>query len=313
MRIILDTDIDTDCDDAGALAVLHHYHGHTRAQVLGIVCSIPLPVCAQCVRAINAWYKHDDIPIGLIDRARWQGKSSYPEYQRHRESLGAKGMLYNEHFAADTSVPADTPEAVDLYRSLLAQQPDRSVTICSIGTLTALSALLDSPPDDVSPLTGKELIERKVRLLVTMAVAGYPHGCDGFNWRMDLPSAVNVMQHWPGPVAVQPIGGGVLTGQRFMAEAPPEHPVREVYRVWLEGWGKQNRSSPDQLAVIYAVEGARELFEERTGLRISIDPQTGTNTWSGAADGPERILVGAAVDEQRLAAVVEDLMVASLG
>src|SRR5690554_1064831 len=61
------------------------------------------------------------------------------------------------------------PEAHILYREVLAQQPDNSVTIVSVGFSTNLARLLDTPPDDFSPLTGKELVAKKVKLLCTMA------------------------------------------------------------------------------------------------------------------------------------------------
>ena len=61
------------------------------------------------------------------------------------------------------------PSATSLYRQLLALQPDTSVTIISVGFSTNLAALLDSPADSYSDLTGRELVARKVKLLSVMA------------------------------------------------------------------------------------------------------------------------------------------------
>jgi inosine-uridine nucleoside N-ribohydrolase len=53
------------------------------------------------------------------------------------------------------------PDAVELYRQILAAQPDHSVVIVSIGFLTNISNLLRSGPDQYSSLTGVELVNQK--------------------------------------------------------------------------------------------------------------------------------------------------------
>lgn len=64
---------------------------------------------------------------------------------------------------------ADTPDAVTLYRRLLARQKDHSVTIVSVGFSGNLAALLRTSGDKYSPLSGSELVARKVESLVVMA------------------------------------------------------------------------------------------------------------------------------------------------
>jgi len=60
------------------------------------------------------------------------------------------------------------PDAVTVYRKVLAAQPDRSVAIASIGIHTNLAALLKSGPDEYSPLRGHDLVARKVVVLAVM-------------------------------------------------------------------------------------------------------------------------------------------------
>ena len=64
--------------------------------------------------------------------------------------------------------------ATALLRKTLAAQPDHSVVIAQVGFSTNLARLLDSPADEYSPLTGRELVERKVKLLSLMAGAFQP-------------------------------------------------------------------------------------------------------------------------------------------
>jgi inosine-uridine nucleoside N-ribohydrolase len=72
------------------------------------------------------------------------------------------------------------PNATDLYRAILAAQPDQSVTLIAIGPLRNLYYLLLSSPDAHSPLTGAALVAQKVKLLSCMG-GGYPTG-DEFNF-----------------------------------------------------------------------------------------------------------------------------------
>jgi len=313
MKLILDTDIDTDCDDAGALAVLHHLANQGKAEILGIVCSIPIPACVSCIRAINQWYKRPDIPVAMVSPEAWESNPSHDNYLEHRKFLVRQGRLYNEQIATEFNKSSDfeTPDAVKLYRKLLSEQSNKSVTICAIGTLTALAGLLHSDPDEISVLSGREMIAQKVRLLVSMAVASYPEGKDGFNWRMDLPSAATVVNEWPTPIAVQPAGGDVLTGRRFMAEAPADNPVRQAYTIWL-GSKYKERSSWDQLTVIYAVNGAGDLFSEKSSLSLSLDSETGMHRWFLSEGEPERIYIDTVADSNVLSSTVEELMISSV-
>ena len=178
--IILDTDMDTDCDDAGALAVLHNLINTGECHLLGIICSVPIPPCVGAARAINAWYARPEIPIGLVAVDDYLSSPTWQPYRQHRircQGPSAGNNLYNDLLARTR--PADDPppgSAVPLYRRLLASAPDASVNICAIGTLTALAQLLTSQPDQYIPLTGRDLVRQKVRELISMAAAPNHHG-----------------------------------------------------------------------------------------------------------------------------------------
>jgi len=61
-------------------------------------------------------------------------------------------------------------------RKTLAQQEDSSVVISSIGMTTNMRDLVLSEPDSFSPLSGHDLIAKKVKLAVWMD-GGYNFGC----------------------------------------------------------------------------------------------------------------------------------------
>ena len=64
VKIIYDTDMDTDCDDAGALAILHALADRGEAEILATVVSSRYRWSVPCVEAINRYYGRPDLPIG---------------------------------------------------------------------------------------------------------------------------------------------------------------------------------------------------------------------------------------------------------
>jgi hypothetical protein len=246
----------------------------------------------------------------------WERKERYLAYRQHREwcTRGGERPLYNQAIAEGWLAAHPSPQVQDgvaLYRHLLSRQPDRSVTICAIGTLSALAQLLDSPPDAASPLSGLALVAQKVERLVTMAGAEFPEGEDTFNWRMDLPAAVQVVERWPTPLVASSLGTSVYTGARFMAAAPPDHPVAVAYRTFL-GDSRANRPSWDLLAVWYAVCQPAGALAARCGFTLQLVAQSGRHRWIPGSSPPDRCYLVPLLDDLQLARRVEDLMIASL-
>ena len=74
--IIFDTDMDTDCDDVGALAMLLNAHLSKKAELLGIitdsVCKYAAPFCETMTRFYEV-----SLPIGAIYERDYQDKPIY--------------------------------------------------------------------------------------------------------------------------------------------------------------------------------------------------------------------------------------------
>ncbi len=65
VNIILDTDMGSDCDDVGALALLHQYTDQGKVEIIGVMYSSgKVPYGAGVVEAINVYYGRPDIPVG---------------------------------------------------------------------------------------------------------------------------------------------------------------------------------------------------------------------------------------------------------
>ena len=317
MRLILDTDMDRDCDDAGALMVLHALAKQGTVDLLGVICNAPTPSCVPFVRAVNAWYDRDDIPVGAILDSDWPEEplAAYrTQWRLFKDSGRAYADVVGQEWLAQN--PAHVaPEAVQLYRQLLATQPDSSVTLCTIGFLTAVAGLLRSRPDALSPLSGQELVAAKVKLLVMETTAPFPAGHDIFNWKCDLPSAAAVLRDWPvaTPIVISPlVFTGVHTGDRFPACAPADHPVRRAYEIFLGGPDRHQHCA-DLLAVLFAAGGVDQFYELHKGYDVHLaDLKSGRHEWRKSDGSRHHAFLSLAVEPQMVSDHLESLMLSSL-
>lgn len=312
-KLILDTDIDTDCDDVGALAVLHGLARRGQVEIAGVICSTPIAWCVPCVRAINRRYGRPEIPVGGARVEDWETSARHAAYRAHRDRCTEQGTkpLYNEVIAQEeirAHGEAPVQDAVGVYREILAGAEDGGVTICAIGTLTALTQLLESPVDGFSPLGGRALVERKVGKLVAMATAQPDTGVERFNWKMDLPAAAKVIGEWPTPLAVSWHGDEVKTGRQMMAGCPADHPLAVSYRQFL-GTTEADRPSWDQLAVLCATGQAEGLYEESGRRSLALEEETGRYVWGEYKGGAERTFFRPVAEDRVLAEAVERLMI----
>jgi hypothetical protein len=185
------------------------------------------------------------------------------------------------------------------------------VVLVSVGFLTNLRRLLDTPADAVSPLGGEDLVRRKVRLWVCMG-GKFPNGRfdDGegeYNLRVDRAAALRVMNDWPTPAVFSgfEIGDRVMTGKGLRLAFAPS-PIRTAY---LHFNALENRQSWDQTAVLYAVRGAGALWtESEPGLALMhVGLSTGYNEWIPTPRKQHRYLIEKAPPAE-VARVIEELM-----
>jgi inosine-uridine nucleoside N-ribohydrolase len=186
------------------------------------------------------------------------------------------------HLVKSTS---DVADAVEIYRKTISTQSDKSVTIITVGFLTNLNNLLKSGPDNISPLTGKELVEKKVKRLVSMA-GKFPEGKE-FNIYMDSAASKYVYENWPGEIIFTgfEIGWEIRTGLKLINSDIKNSPVKDVFRISipLSEEDKYGRMSWDETAVLIGVYGTDGFFDTVRG-KIIVNPD-GSNTWENNPDG----------------------------
>jgi inosine-uridine nucleoside N-ribohydrolase len=297
VKIILDTDMSGDADDAGALAVVHKLADFGECELLACVVNgrDADKACAATIAAINTYYGRPAIPIGTYQGPKVQPtKSGYTAGVR--EEFPDSGRLDNE-----------MPRALDVYRAALAAAPDGGVTIVSIGFLMNLRDLLESPPDAVSPLGGVELARQKVDRIVVMG--GQFPASDPKNGEYNFaafqagPDTQFVVENWPTPILFTgfEIGEKIVTGTT-LPRTPAANPVRRAYELYNKCEG---RASWDQSAVLAAVRPP-ERYWNLSGEGRCVVAIDGTNTWSDERRGHEYLVPRAANAD--LAAVIDDLM-----
>lgn len=272
VKVILDTDISGDVDDCGALALLNTLSDRREAEILACVVNghDADKAAAATVSAINIWYGRGDVPIGT--------------YQGSHGSASKSKYTANLRDEFPHSAPSDdkaTP-ALEVYRRTLAGAPDGAAVIVSVGFLMNLRDLLESKADTVSPMTGPDLVKKKVSRLVVMGgqfpnpqhYAEYNFSANGTG-----PDARYVVENWPTPILFSgfSIGQGISTGPA-LAEAPAANPVRRAYQLF-DNAVKNGRSSWDLTAVLAAVRDPHPYWNVMEDGYCAVD-EKGINTWT---------------------------------
>lgn len=266
-RIFFDTDMATDCDDAGALAVLHVLANQGECAILATVSSSLNPTACAAVDVINRYYKRPDLLVGTVKGPGVNEKSRFTERlvkdYPHRFGEGA-----------------ESPDALTIYRDVLEKQPDHSVTIVTVGYLTNLRNLMKLPASGTH-VSGMDLIRMKVKKWVCMGgnFMGSPPvddlKLDNVNFRRDAASAYEVIRDWPVRLEfagreVCSLPSGLKAGA-VLINTPENNPVRRAYEVYLGGPGR-SRHVADLVAVLYAVRGLRDYWDLSETGWIDIAP-----------------------------------------
>jgi inosine-uridine nucleoside N-ribohydrolase len=274
VKIIFDSDLGPDYDDVGALAFLHAMADSGKAEILATLSSNKNELVAPSIEVINTYFDRQGLAIGAPKTMGVNLGSS----QHWADSIVAK----YPHVIKSTS---DVPDAVEIYRKILDAQPDSSVTVVTVGFLTNLNNLLKSQADNISPLTGKELVSKKVRKLISMA-GRFPHGKE-FNVYQDSVASCYVYSNWPGEIVFTgwEIGSEIHTGLKLIKSEIKNSPVKDVFRISIpmSDEDKNGRMSWDETAVLIGVYGTEGFFNSARGT-IIVNPD-GSNSWENKPNG----------------------------
>ena len=270
--LIYDTDICGDCDDVLALGMIHALQSRGACKLLAVTVSVDNDLAAPFVDAVNTFYGRGDIPIGVVGKGGVVEQSKYLGLVEQKEQDGRYRYPHN------LLTGKDAPPATQVLRKVLATQADQSVVIAQVGFSTNLARLLDSGPDEYSPLSGIDLVKRKVKLLSLMAGAFQP--IDGnknyqeYNVMRDIPSCQTLAERWPTPMVFSGFEIGIAlpypaTSIERDYGYVPHHPLAEAYIHYIPP--PHNRPTWDLTAVLFAVLGDRGYFDVSPRGRATIN------------------------------------------
>ncbi|MCD7974045.1 MAG: nucleoside hydrolase [Candidatus Azobacteroides sp.] len=298
VSVIFDTDIGNDIDDALALDMIYKYIDRDKFRLLGIMTNKDNYYSPEYIDVMNEWYGYPHIPIGIWKKGELlhRNDTNYTTHACIREENG-------QYVFRRTMKNYDLlPNAALLYRKLLAQQPDSSVTIISVGFSTNLARLLEIPADEYSPLNGTELVKSKVKLLSVMAGSFSKEDYVEFNVYMDPPAARAMFAGWPGEIVVSPfeLGERILyPGESIENDFTwtKWHPLVEAYKAF--GQMPYDRPTWDLTSVLYVAEPDSNFFHLSGKGQIRVD-EKGCTHFTPQEDGKHRYLITTPEQEQRI-------------
>lgn len=252
-KIILDTDIGGDCDDAIALALINNLINAEKCSLLLVTLAINFDGGCSTVRAINEYYKNGGVPVGAGGNVRECKKRAYSEHIKKRYGF------------------SDLPdgESVKLLRKTLSGLKEK-VTVITIGPLTNLAALLNSEADEFSSLDGESLVKERVKEFFVMG--GSELDMAEYNIEEDISAAQRFFGYKEAPVHIFPweLGEGVLTGETLVYG---DNPAGECVNFWCGGRSK-NRDGWDPVTCAGAILGDEPFEKERVSVTVTDSGKT---------------------------------------
>lgn len=282
VKIIFDTDMGNDVDDALALAMLHSLENRGESELLAITATKDHNEVAPYLDAINTFYGRGTIPIGITDSGVTPAESRFTGVTLER--------LDDEYlYPHDLNIGDPVPSAVEILRESLAGQADDSVVIVQVGFSTNLAELLQTEGDDHSDLNGMELVQQKVKHISIMAGTFAPINGDihlEYNIVQDIPAAQYLAENWPTPIYWSGFEVGLAI--RYPAISiendftyMDRHPIPESYQAYIPT--PHERPTWDLTSVLWAIREDRNYFglSEAGNVTVHEDGETTFEPESG--------------------------------
>ena len=279
--MIIETDMGNDIDDALALALALRGVDEGKVELLAVGCHKNCQTAAAFTDAVCTYYGHSEVSVAM-SLTPVQEFSDYVDYTAVEKDFIKSANEY--------------PEPVSLYRKILAGSPDHSVLFVSLGFGTTLAQLLESGPDEYSPLDGVALVAKKTSGLSIMAGSYGEKKRAEYNVINDIPAMQKVFARWPTSIWQNPfeIGKqtmypGALIEKNLGCDEP--NPVVEGYKAYKPM--PYDRPSWDILSVLYPIHP--ELFTCSVAGRVSVDEEG--YTWFAPDPDGRHYVLSATIDQ----------------
>ena len=277
-KFIFGTDWGEDCDDVVALRILARKHKAGEIKLLGIAINTCIDESVASLDAFLVSEGIEQLPIG-VDRDATELCKKITYQKRLAES--GKARIAN----------ADAEDGVKLYRRLLAEA-DEPIEILEVGFLQILAGLLESEADEISSLSGVELVRAKVAKVWSMAGKFDENGGREYNIyksALTRKAAFTVTKKCPVPITFLgfEVGNPVITGGEAVLKEG------DVLLDAMRDYGAaKGRNSWDPMTALLAVIGD----EEKAGYdtvrgTMSVDVESGANYFDRSENGRHAYVV----------------------
>lgn len=203
-KVILDVDMSTDVDDLSAIKILENLDSSGSQRLIAVGTSVTDGDAALAGLLTADGY--NQIPVGISSTNNPDPGSPYWDYLENFQPANQR------------------IDAVKLYRKTIAES-DTRISIVTTGFLTNIEALLKSPPDEYSSLSGEQLVANKVRA-IHITGGSYSEGFDNnFGAYITTAEAADYcFSTWPANVPMiiytNDLGSSIATGLQLTGEDP---------------------------------------------------------------------------------------------
>jgi len=262
INIILDTDIGSDCDDAGALGLLHSLAYSGEACIVGILHSNLFEYGPAAIDVINKYYGRQT-EIGIY--------KGVPHSDRVLEDKFAEEV--SKKFSLEPLKRSDCEEAAAYLKRKLGALDGKCKLVC-IGQLSNARNLLFSEG-------GAGLFVDKIEEVVIMGGlfrdnpdCGKYNDIDYWLCEHNICSALKDSREFIHNCPVKITFCDFILGRDVktlghITNQSEENPVAYCYNVYAGG----SRESWDLLAVLYAVRGLGKTFNESEKGTVNVTPK----------------------------------------
>ena len=291
-QIFIDTDMGSDCDDVAAVAIMAHFHKLGKINLLGVSHTSANPRVVEYLDMVCRFYGYKTKNLATASKEWGIGE--------FREGF-FDDVLKDFSYGA----PESGLNAVQLMRKQLAKVKD--ATILCIGPLNNMSRFLDSPPDEISPLSGKEILAQNVKEVVAMGgifadkrYAFYGETFDvEYNIKSDVYSSKNFIENCPAKMTFVEfeLGYNVKTFADTVASML-ETPIKRAYKLFKV----DSRESWDVIAALYCLFGENGYYRASADGECVVEDNGKTNFYEKQG-GKHRYLIETASKESIVAYV----------
>ncbi len=300
-KVIFDTDVGNDIDDALAMVLLYNYHIQGKIDLIGITLSKGSEHAKVFVDIMNQFYGLPQIPIAEIFAGKLPDNGPY--FQATIEATDPDGRY---SFARRTTRYSKIEESTQMLRRLLAsEKEDNAIVLVVVGYSTNLARLLASAPDTYSDLNGKDLIAKKVKYVSQMAGKFDSNTLKNpnkhkpeWNMQMDAKSAEMFLEHCPVPIIFSgyEVGDAVRISQDGLKEKlynAPRNPAWVAYEAFVKSINQKthDRQTWDLTSVLIVAEPDSPYFTLSKNGKATIINDAGCNDFTENKDGLHRYLI----------------------